>query len=55
MAVNGLSAGLTMSDMREMKYTHLMKLLWEWDDMNGADVDETRDASPSDVMALARM
>ena len=41
MAVVGLSMGLTWRDMRHMKYTHLMQLLWEWDDMHeGESGDE---------------
>ena len=52
MALSGLSAGLTWSDMDDMKYTHLMHLLYEWDDMHGAEVDEVRDATPDDVDAL---
>lgn len=55
MALGGLSAGLSWRDMRHMKYTHLMQILWEWDDMNGAETDETVDATPSDVMALTRL
>ena len=55
MALHGLSAGLEWHDMRFMKYTHLTQLLWEWEDMNGADVDETRDATVKDVMALTRL
>ncbi len=52
MAACGLAAGLTWRDMRHMKYTHLMQLLWEWEEMQGAEFDETVDATPSDVMAL---
>lgn len=55
MALNGLSAGLSWRDMRHMKYTHLQQLLYEWDDMHGAEVDEVREAKPSDVMALMRI
>lgn len=55
MGLNGLSAGLSWRDMRRMKYTHLMLLLWEWDDMHGAEADETRDATPSDVRALTKI
>lgn len=55
MAVQGLEAGLTWSEMRHMKHTHLIQLLWEWEDMHGAEVDETRDATPKDVMALTRL
>ena len=55
MALHGLSAGLGWRDLRHMKYTHLMQLLYEWEDMNGADVDEIRDATPGDVMALTRL
>lgn len=55
MAVNALSMGLTWRDMRHMKYTHLMQLLWEWEDMNGAEVDEYVDATGADVRALTRL
>lgn len=52
MALNGLQTGLTWSDMRHMKYTHLMLLLFEWEDMHDADVDETREATDADLRAL---
>lgn len=52
MALNGLSAGLAWRDMRHMKFTHLQQMLYEWDDMRGADVEEVRDATPEDVRAL---
>ena len=52
MALSGLHAGLTWSDMGDMKFTHLLHLLYEWDDMNGAEVDEVREATPADVEAL---
>ena len=55
MAVSGLEAGLSWRDMRHMKYTHLMQLLWEWEDMHGAEVEEVRDATAADVMALTRI
>ena len=55
MALCGLQAGLSWRDMRFMKYTHLTQFLWEWDDMNGAEVEEIRDATPSDVMALTKL
>ena len=55
MAINGLGAGLSWRDMRHMKYTHLMQFLYEYEDMNGADVDEIVDATPKDVMALTRL
>ena len=55
MALHGLSAGLTWRDMRQFKFTHLMQFLWEWEDMNGAEVDEIHEATPSDVMALTRL
>jgi len=55
MAVNALSMGLSWRDLRHMKYTHLMQLLWEWEDMHGAEVDEYVDAKPSDVKALMRL
>lgn len=52
MALSGLEAGLSWRDMRHMKYTHLMQLLYEWEDMHGADVEEVVDATPADVKAL---
>ena len=55
MAVSALSAGLSWRDLRQMKYTHLMQILWEWDDMHGAEYDEIVDATPADVMALTRL
>jgi len=55
MALSALAAGLAWNDLRTMKYTHLMQLLYEWEDMHGADVEETVDATPSDVRALMKM
>ena len=55
MALCGLDAGLTMRDMRDMKYTHLMQILFEWEDMQGAEVDETVDATGADVRALMKL
>jgi hypothetical protein len=55
MAALGLNAGLTLSDMRHMKYTHMMQLLWEWEDMHGADVEETREATSDDVRSLMNL
>lgn len=55
MAVHGMQAGLSWRDMRFMKYTHLMQLLWEWDDANGAECDEVEDAKPGDVRFLMSM
>ena len=55
MALSGLEAGLTWRDLRHIKYTHLMQLLYEWEDMHGAEVDEIVDATPQDVMALTRI
>lgn len=55
MAINGLGAGLTWDDLRHMKYTHLMQFLYEWEDMNGSDVDEYVEATGADVMALTRL
>jgi len=52
MALSGLEAGLSWRDMRQMKYTHLMQLLYEWEDMHGVEVEETADATPADVKAL---
>lgn len=55
MMLCGLDAGLSIADMREMKYTHLMQILYEWEDMQGADVDEYIDATGADVRALTRI
>ena len=55
MMLCGLEAGLSIEDMRRMKYTHLMQVLFEWEDMHGADVDEVVDATGADVMALAKL
>lgn len=55
MLLNGLAAGFSLEEMRHMKYTHLMHFLFEWEDMNGAEVDETRDATPADVMELMKL
>jgi len=52
MALCGLEAGLKWEDMRHMKYTHLMLLLYEWEDMHDADVVETREATNSDISWL---
>ena len=55
MAVSALSMGLSWRDLRHMKYTHLMQLLWEWEVANGADVTEYVDATGADVRALTRL
>ena len=55
MAVCGLSMGLSWPDMRFMKHTHLMQLLWEYDDMNGAETVEVRDAGDADIEAMMMM
>jgi len=55
MAMSGLSAGLTMPDLRNIKYTHLMQMLWEWDEMHGAEYDETVEATSADVMSLTKL
>lgn len=55
MAVSAMSMGLSWRDLRHMKYTHLMQLLWEWEDANGADVTEYVDATPEDVIALTKL
>lgn len=36
MAVLALEMGLQWRDLRRMKYTHLMQLLLEWEDMHAA-------------------
>lgn len=50
MMLSALDAGLAVSDMRHMKYTHLVQVLWEHEDMCGAGdgADETRDATAED-------
>lgn len=55
MMLCGLDAGLTMQDIRDMKYTHLMQILYEWEDMHDADVEEVVDATSADVKALMRL
>jgi len=55
MMLCGLEAGLTMQDMHDMKYTHMMQILFEWEDMNDADVDEVVEATSADVKALTRL
>ena len=55
MAVCAMQMGLEWRDMRHMKYTHLMKLLYEWEDANGAEVTEYVDANGSDVRALMKL
>lgn len=52
MALNGLEAGLSWRDLRHMKYTHLMQILYEYEDMRGAEVDEVTEATPDDVKLL---
>ena len=55
MMLCGLEAGLTMQDMHEMKFTHLMQVLYEWEDMHDADVEEVVEATSDDVKALTRL
>jgi len=55
MAVHALQMGLTWQDLRHMKYTHVMQLLYEWEDANGADVTEYVDAKDSDIKALMKL
>jgi len=50
MALAALESGLTWRDLRHMKYTHLMQLLYEWEDMHGADVDEVVEATSFDML-----
>lgn len=50
MALLALRVGLTWRDLRHMKYTHLMLLLYEWEDMQGADVEEVVDATSFDLL-----
>lgn len=52
MALCGLGAGLSWEDLRHMKYTHLMLLLYEWEDMHDVDVVETRQATDEDLAWL---
>ena len=55
MALNAMSAGLSWRDLRHVKYTHLMQLLYEYEDANGADVTEYVDATGADVKALTKL
>ena len=55
MALNAMSAGLSWHDLRHVKYTHLMQLLYEYEDANGADVTEYVDATGADVKALTKL
>ena len=55
MALCALDSGLGWRDMRHMKYTHLMQLLFEWEDMRGADVDEVREGTKENMLAIARL
>ena len=50
MALLALESGLSWRDLRHMKYTHLMQLLYEWEDMHGAEVDEVVDATNFDLV-----
>ena len=50
MALLALDVGLTWRDLRHMKYTHLMQLLYEWEDLHGADVEEVVDATGFDML-----
>ena len=52
MMLNGLSAGFSREDMRHMKYTHLMHILYEWEDMHGEGADEERNATEADARWL---
>ena len=51
MALLGLQAGLTWRDMRRMKYTHLLQLLYEWDDMHGGAESDDEEPEPSNDAA----
>lgn len=52
MALLGLQAGLTWRDMRRMKYTHLLQLLYEWDDMHGSDSEDDEPEPSNDAAGL---
>lgn len=53
MALAALSAGLTWRDLRHMKYTHVVQVIYAYDDMRGdGDYDEVREATSSDIRAL---
>lgn len=54
-AMGALSAGLSWRDLRHMKYTHLVLLLYAYEDNIGAEYDEVSDAKPSDVRMLMSM
>lgn len=50
MMLCGLDAGLTRSDMREMKYTEVVQVIWEWEDMHDTgDRPNVRDATQDDI------
>jgi hypothetical protein len=51
MALIGMEAGLSWDDIRPMKYTHLMQLLYEWEDMHKGESDEEEQKPPSNDAA----
>lgn len=50
MALLALESGLSWRDLRRMKYTHLMQLLYEWEDMHGSEAEEVVDATSFDMV-----
>lgn len=51
----GLQTGLALSDIREMKYTHLVQTVYAWQDMHGVEYDEVREATGADTRLLKEM
>lgn len=51
MAVNAMGAGLSWCDLRQMKYTHLMQLLYEYEDMH-SDADGGEEPPSNDAAGL---
>lgn len=52
MALIGLEVGLTWRDMRHMKYTHLLQMLYEWADMHEVGDDDDEPEPSNDAAGL---
>ena len=56
MALNAVSAGIGWDALRHMKFTHVVQILFEWDDMHADDDREkVREATSKDVRALMNL
>ena len=55
MLVGALRIGLTLDNLRHMKYTHVIQILWAYDDANGVEVIEEREAMQSDIEWLKQL